>query len=721
MPSAMRSEKETGLPPTFYTLLTNAVLFPATRDEIIRLIKGVLPNTNVISQGGGDICALLDLNPKVVRAFPQILGLRNLQDLLSERLNADILARSETAIKEAEDLVRVFVPTAAYYDALSKLGKYFFVILEGMPEMGKTTIGRIISLTKMNDGWSAIECRSSDDFLKSYRYEDKQVFFADDFFGRITYDPGRVSKWQDDLPHIFRRLDSNHWLIFTSRIHLLKIAKDSLDVSGLNDIFPKLSEVTVDAGSLTEREKALILYRHAKTADFSTQVKNVVRREASKIIGNTYFTPERIKRLVRQVLLHEIQPHVDTLSVGLIAQIIQTSLSSPTISMRRTFEAIAAAHRWLLFAMVEASSLGTPNLEDVRRRYEAICPEEDLQPFDLIIDELSEAFVNRSQSEAGTKLYWMHPSAMDMVVEAFAQDERLRRHYLSHCSAQGIALATSIGGGTRGAREVPLLLNEEDWRLCAERAKELLELGYAVLRILFDNYRAILIESRKDSSVQIPERYSRLLFDDVIGKIVDLAQAGQYEWTVLELEMFYSARALSQRYIPTVNPSQLFNEISKATKGALESSSFDPSDFDEFQQLAALLDQNDPTFLVKPNIKPIVSDLIDLYIKRGIDEAENDNYYFDNDDVEAIEREVGKLEELSAIYEGLSKLSFLRKEVSNELKQHADTFQNQAFQLADLAKEIRENTPDPSDYDYHDIGAAKSSERFSISDIFSDL
>jgi hypothetical protein len=371
--------------------------------------------------------------------------------------------------------------------------------------------------------------------------------------------------------------------------------------------------------------------------------------------------------------------------------------------------------------MVESSSLGTPNLEDVQRRYEAICPEEDIQSFDLIIDELSEAFVNRSGEDTGVRLYWMHPSAMDMVVEAFALDERLRRHYLSHCSVQGIALATSIGGGTYGARKVPLLLNEEDWKICAERAKELLELGHPVLRVLFDNYRAFLTESYRDSTAQLPERFSWLLFDEVIGKIAGLAQASQYEWTVWDLQMFYSARTLSNKYIPTVDPSQLFDEVVKATQTSLEGTSFDPSELDDFPQLIILLDQNDPAFIAKQTIQPLVSNLIDLYIKRGDEEVTNTNYHFDKDDVEEIESEAGKNEEISAIYDRLSKLSFLKQEISEQLKKYAYAFEHQATELADQAKEIRENNPDHSDYDYRDYGTSTRSERFNISDIFSDL
>jgi len=185
--------------------------------------------------------------------------------------------------------------------------------------------------------------------------------------------------------------------------------------------------------------------------------------------------------------------------------------------------------------------------------------------------------------------------------------------------------------------------------------------------------------------------------------------------------MFYAARTLSKKYIPTVDPSRLFDEVVEATQSSLEGASLDPSELDEFPQLITLLDQNDPAFIAKQTIKPTVSTLIDLYIKRGDEETTNNNYNFDRDDVEEIESEAGKNDELSAVYAKFSRLSFLTEETSEQLKKYAYAFEHQSSELADQAKEIRENNPDHSDYDYHDYGSSTRSERFNISDIFSDL
>ena len=165
---------------------------------------------------GNDVCQWLNATRQVVRSFPQIFSLRDLNEFLGECVHADIIARSETAVEMAAAQAKVFVPTDAYFEALECLQKHSFVVLEGPPEMGKTAIGRVIALGQLSRGWEAIECRKPEDFLNKCRSDADQVFVADDFFGRTEYDPGRVSCWQADLPHIIPRLNARHWLILTS-------------------------------------------------------------------------------------------------------------------------------------------------------------------------------------------------------------------------------------------------------------------------------------------------------------------------------------------------------------------------------------------------------------------------------------------------------------------------------------------------------------------------
>jgi len=236
--SKARRESKWDRPPKIYTFMSNAILGPPLRKKVEACVKTVLSDCTFVKQDGKDICAMIDLKTGIARRFPQILSLNDLEILLSDCVNKDILNRSEAAIEEAKEISKVFVPTEAYAKALSVLHKFHYVVLEGPPEVGKTAIGRMIALSYIPEGWEVIECQEPKDFLRKHNKKKRQIFVADDSFGRTEYRPDRVSLWQDDLPSILRKINKHHLLILTSRKHLLEMAKDKLDIPGANRDFP---------------------------------------------------------------------------------------------------------------------------------------------------------------------------------------------------------------------------------------------------------------------------------------------------------------------------------------------------------------------------------------------------------------------------------------------------------------------------------------------------
>jgi len=298
--SRIRSRK-TRIAADHYSLLTNAPLSAIGRRQIVAIVKAELPSCAIHLHDGRDLCRWLDAAPHIASRFPQLFTIADLVTLLTRAANRGIGTRSEVAVQMARENARVFVPTGPFFKAKVKLSRHGFCILEGPPEMGKTTIGRMIAMAQMIIGWEAIECKAPAEFHQAFDASVRQVFVADDFFGRTEYDPRRVSAWQDELPYILRRLDKGHWLVLTTRAHLLQIGKQYLDVTGENDRFPQLGEVVVNAADLTKREKARMLYRHAKNAELGDEVTAAIKHAAMDIIVNKHFTPERIRRLIRDV------------------------------------------------------------------------------------------------------------------------------------------------------------------------------------------------------------------------------------------------------------------------------------------------------------------------------------------------------------------------------------------------------------------------------------
>lgn len=391
-------ESEWG-PPRHYVLITNASISGPIRLQLTSIFQAAFPEISFHSLGGKDICDLLDNNPNIRRSFPQLLSLRDLDELLHDVVRGEVLERSNRAKEIARDFVPTFVPTGAYDRTWSVLRKHHFAVLEGPPEMGKTAIAWMIALVQHSQGWEALVCDEPKDIYECPSSTNPQIFIADDAFGRTEYDPARLKKWETQLDRVFRRLDGKHWLIWTSRKHILERARRLMDLQGKASGFPNPGAVLVNASSLSLKEKSLILYRHARAAGLEENAKHLVRKHARQIIGDHSFTPERIRRFVKE-RLPQLVTELDKglLTPQKVSSEVQEAIRNPTDRMRKAFRALSSPHKWILISLLEAGYL--PTLDKLKQLYESHCPVDDHRPFEEAFEELTESFVKSQTFEA---------------------------------------------------------------------------------------------------------------------------------------------------------------------------------------------------------------------------------------------------------------------------------------------------------------------------------
>jgi hypothetical protein len=92
---AQRIKFKTWGSPRHYSLITNAPLTPTIREAVETIIVAVVgAECAVHTFGGSDVCDLLDSHPAVRRSFPQLLGLRDLNELLAAAVHADVITKS---------------------------------------------------------------------------------------------------------------------------------------------------------------------------------------------------------------------------------------------------------------------------------------------------------------------------------------------------------------------------------------------------------------------------------------------------------------------------------------------------------------------------------------------------------------------------------------------------------------------------------------------------
>ena len=454
-----------------YVLLTNAAPSPTLRTTLRQVLLDSASGMDVHIHGGTDICDFLDDQPELRKAFPQLLSIRDLEDLLSRTVQRDIINRSRLALDSAADYPPVFVPTSAYDRTWRVLQKHHFAVLEGPPEMGKTAIAWMVGLVNLSNGRDVIICDKPDAFFRSLDPARPQVFVADDAFGRTEYEPARGRYWEQDLDRVLRALDAQHWLIWTSRKHILQRALRDLDLQGRAAPFPSPAAVLVDASNLELHEKALILYRHAKSSNLRSEEVALVKQYAPFVVHHRSFTPERIRRFVTQRLPDCVSVLASSGADG-VRKEIDDAIHNPTDRMRKTFRALPSAHKWVLGGLLECGRRATETA--VQRAYEAHCPLRRRQPFGDIADQLTESFLNRREVDHIKFMTWVHPSCRDLVIDELGSDPDYCQDFLRSCSPSGLILAISEAGGPTGHRRLPLMASPESWNILQQRVGDLI-------------------------------------------------------------------------------------------------------------------------------------------------------------------------------------------------------------------------------------------------------
>jgi hypothetical protein len=407
---------------------------------------------------------ILDRRPELRAAMPSVLGLRDVDPLIS----SEVRDRSSVDLVSAQELARVFWPTRAYERARRILSQHRFVVLTGPPEMGKTAIARMLALAKLTDGWEAHECTRPDQVWEAFDPHSSQVFVADDAFGSTEYRPDAAELWARELAGMLRSLDERHWLIWTSRPAPLKAGLRRVQHERGTERFPAPGEVLVDAGELDLAEKTLILFRHAKRRRAGAEACGLLRSAGVSIVEHPHFTPERIRRFVAE-RLGEL-PMTGTRSNDLLVlAVVERELAMPTEAMRTSFGALENEHRELLMALLDAPAglIDERDLAVTLRRHHTGGLR---RPPGELIDRLTDHFLRITPLGIG----WVHPSWRDLVIDELSGDQAARRRFLSACGIYGVMLALSREGGTAGERSLPLLLDDGDWDALGDRIGELL-------------------------------------------------------------------------------------------------------------------------------------------------------------------------------------------------------------------------------------------------------
>ena len=713
--------------PGHYVLLTNAPLTPRLRKQITDTLASVLPTTQITLNRSTDICAMLSNAPNIRIAFPQLLGLADLTELLGAVVEKPIIERSALSIARAQELALVFAPTHAFNEALEKLARNSFVVLTGPPEMGKTCIARIIGLCKCSEGWEAYECRKPADYFQVHNRDASQVFLADDAFGSTEYRPEFAQAWGDDLDGILRQLDEKHWFLWTSRPAPLNLALERIRLQGQAERFPEPGAVLVNAGGLGIKEKALILYRHAKAAGLKDVARGLLKTHARLILENEHFTPERIRRFVSDHL-----PRIaaklsnNTMARAEIGAAVAQEIETPTLAMRQSLGALPKEHQLFLISMLDVES-GTPSVCAVREAFIRHTSGASVRDPDQVAEDLDGHFVRKveityiSSAPERRRLKqqaydWMHPSWRDLVIESLGSNADARSAFLARCLSPGVLLALSTGGGGEGMRAFPLAQHQHDWGRICEAIRRTLDSTdqpstARVLIALADGFAPETLQSLERPPA--PE--------DVLKITQTALGACRAKWdeatTVLDTDVLSSYYRLSADHAPLVRSPDL-SETWKVYWGAamkefgkdLVDSEFDTQAVGRWARWMKLLWENEPRFLRFHGFPNRQRPVVKRFLNRVAKNIDDDPDLVTRDDYE---------NEIAHWYDFARVVHLLGEAVPAIERLAAEVEQELSCRVNILEDACCERFPDADEA--VEAGEAYPSGRFDVDEFFADL
>lgn len=713
--------------PRHYVLLTNSPLTPKLRKHITDTLASVLPGTQIALNGSTDICSMLANAPNIRTTFPQLLGLTDLTELVSAAVEKPIIERSTLSIERAQELALVFAPTRAFNEALEKLARDSFVVLTGPPEMGKTCIARIIGLCKYSEGWEAYECRNPADFLQVYKRDVRQVFVADDAFGSTEYRPDIAQAWGDELDGILRRIDKKHWFLWTSRPAPLNLALARIRLQGRAERFPAPGAVLVDAGALKIKEKALILYRHAKAAGLEKVARNLVKTHIRLILENPHFTPERIRRFVADYLPRIVaRVSNNNIASAEISAAVAQEIETPTGAMRQSFQLLPKEHQLFLISMLDVES-ATPNVRAVHEAFIRHTSGASIRDVDRVAEDLDGHFVRKVEStgvrsalrrsQLKQQIYdWVHPSWRDLIIEYLGSNADARSAFLARCTSPGVLLALSTGGGGEGKRAFPLAQDQQDWGRICEAIQRTLNSAdqHSTAGILIALADGFAPETLKGA--QRPPATDDVL--EITQTALDTCHA---KWSVarvvLDTDVLRSYYRLSAAHAPLVGSPELSETWKVCWSAAAEEFGKNQVDLDieteaveRWAGLVKLLSRNEPRFL---RFHGFPNHFIPL-VKRFLRRVEN---YIDDDADLGTEDDYQN--EIAHLYHLGELVDLLGEAVPDIEPAAADVEKSLSLRQSILENERYETFPD-ADQDYepeerHPVG------HFDVDEFFADL
>ncbi|MBL8029688.1 MAG: restriction endonuclease [Candidatus Doudnabacteria bacterium] len=306
-------KKEAGkaikLKPKRYILTTSSPLSRKQKQTIFDLCKPIIISPN-------DIFSRSDLN-NLLGKFPDVekrhfkLWLSS-TSILEKLVQSKVYNQSSFEEESIKENIKVYVENDSYNEALEILSKKKYVIISGIPGIGKTTLARILVYHFLANDFEDFVYLSDNigEGYKALNPERKQIFLFDDFLG-TNFLENKISNNEDE--RIIKFIDlvnksKNKILILTTREYILNQAL--VNYERLDNKNLQLAKCILDLSKYNKLVKSRILYNHLYFSNISKPyIENILEdKNYMGIINHPNYNPRIIETITNPSIWENIKP-----------------------------------------------------------------------------------------------------------------------------------------------------------------------------------------------------------------------------------------------------------------------------------------------------------------------------------------------------------------------------------------------------------------------------